>query len=146
MDNRIDQITTCPLTPVAVTKRVHSMTDSPEDRRRFKRIAFDAKTELKQGDQTWKVQLVDLSLKGLLIERPESWTADPAQPFEVDIRLSNDVYVQMDVEITHDHNRQLGFVCRHIGLESISHLRRLIELNLADQAELDRELAALIEL
>ncbi len=52
MDNRIDQITTCPLTPVAVTKRAHSMTDSPEDRRRFKRIAFDAKTELKQGDQT----------------------------------------------------------------------------------------------
>ncbi|RML94864.1 Cyclic diguanosine monophosphate-binding protein, partial [Pseudomonas syringae pv. maculicola] len=29
---------------------------------------------------------------------------------------------------------------------SISHLRRLIELNLGDPAELDRELAALIEL
>ncbi|KPC43221.1 Cyclic diguanosine monophosphate-binding protein [Pseudomonas amygdali pv. morsprunorum] len=37
---------------MAVNKRVHSMTDSPADRRRFKRIAFDAKTDLKQGDQT----------------------------------------------------------------------------------------------
>ncbi|KPX48515.1 PilZ domain protein [Pseudomonas syringae pv. helianthi] len=146
MDNRIDQITTCPLTSGAVNKRVHSMTDSHADRRRFKRIAFDAKTDLNQGSQTWKVQLIDLSLKGLLIERPESWTGDQARPFEVDIRLSNDAHVKMDVEMTHDNNRQLGFVCRHIGLESISHLRRLIELNLADQAELDRELAALIEL
>lgn len=82
MDNIIDQITTGPLTSGGGQKRVHSMTDSPADRRRFKRIAFDAKTELKQGDQTWKVQLVDLSLKGLLIERPESWTADPAQPLK----------------------------------------------------------------
>ncbi|AAZ35090.1 PilZ domain-containing protein [Pseudomonas savastanoi pv. phaseolicola] len=122
------------------------MTDSPADRRRFKRIAFDAKTDLKQGDQTWKVQLVDISLKGLLIERPDPWNGDQAQPFEVDIILSNDAYVKMDVKITHDNNRQLGFVCRHIGLESISHLKRLVVLNLGDPEELDRELAALIEL
>ncbi|AVB16490.1 MULTISPECIES: PilZ domain-containing protein [Pseudomonas syringae group] len=122
------------------------MTDSPADRRRFKRIAFDAKTDLKQGDQTWKVQLVDLSLKGLLIERPDPWNSDQTQPFEVDIILSNDAHVKMDVKITHDNSRQLGFVCRHIGLESISHLKRLVELNLADPEELDRELAALIEL
>ncbi|KPW88052.1 PilZ domain protein [Pseudomonas syringae pv. coryli] len=146
MDNRIDQITTCALTPVAVNKRVHSMTDSPADRRRFKRIAFDAKTDLKQGDKSWKVKLVDLSLKGLLIDRPDPWNGDQTQPFEVDIILSNDAHVKMDVEITHDNNRQLGFVCRHIGLESISHLRRLVELNLGDPEELDRELAALIEL
>ncbi|MEQ4198670.1 PilZ domain-containing protein [Pseudomonas syringae] len=122
------------------------MTDSPADRRRFKRIAFDAKTDLKQGDQTWKVQLVDLSLKGLLIERPDPWNSDQTQPFEVDIILSNYAHVKMDVKITHDNSRQLGFVCRHIGLESISHLKRLVELNLADPEELDRELAALIEL
>ncbi|WP_122563798.1 PilZ domain-containing protein [Pseudomonas viridiflava] len=122
------------------------MTDSHADRRRFKRIAFDAKTDLTQGDKSWKVQLVDLSLKGLLIERPEPWTGDPAQDFLVDIHLSPDVYVKMDVHLTHDNNRQLGFVCRHIGLQSISHLKRLIELNLGDEEELDSELAALIEI
>ncbi|CAM3263607.1 PilZ domain-containing protein [Pseudomonas floridensis] len=122
------------------------MTDSHADRRRFKRIAFDAKTDMKQGDQSWKVQLVDLSLKGLLIEKPDPWTGDPDQNFLVDIHLSPDVYVEMDARLAHDHNGQLGFVCLHIGLQSISHLKRLIELNLGDQAELDRELAALIEL
>jgi hypothetical protein len=122
------------------------MTDSHADRRRFKRIAFDASTELRQGENIWKVQLVDLSLKGLLIERPEPWTADPNENFLVDIHLSPDAHVEMDVRLAHDDLGQLGFFCQHIGLQSISYLKRLIELNLADHDELDRELAALIEI
>lgn len=120
------------------------MTDSHDDRRRFKRIAFDAKTNLSQGEHSWQVQLVDLSLKGMLIERPQSWEADTNEPFHADIKLSNEVHVEMDVRLTHDDHGQLGFVCEHITLDSISHLRRLIELNLADHDELERELAALI--
>lgn len=46
------------------------MSDQPSDRRRFRRIAFNAKTELKQNGQQWPVQLVDLSLKGLLVQKP----------------------------------------------------------------------------
>jgi len=121
------------------------MSDHPSDRRRFKRIAFDAKTELSQGQHRWSVQLVDLSLKGLLIQRPEPWLGDQSLPFEADIHLSDDVEVRMDVSLAHDDRHQLGFVCLHISLESIEHLRRLIELNLADQEELERELGALIE-
>lgn len=121
------------------------MTESHAERRRFKRIAFDAKTTLSQGQQTWQVQLVDLSLKGMLITRPDPWQADTHEEFKADIKLSNEAHVQMDVRLTHDDHGQLGFVCEHITLDSISHLRRLIELNLADYDELERELAALIE-
>ena len=53
--------------------------------------------------------------------------------------------VKMQVRLTHDDHGQLGFVCEHIELDSISHLRRIIELNLGDQAELEREFAALLE-
>jgi hypothetical protein len=121
------------------------MTESHDERRRFKRIAFDARTLLSQGEKQWQVQLVDLSLKGMLIVRPEPWQADSREEFKADIALSNEVHVQMDVRLAHDDHGQLGFVCEHITLESISHLRRLIELNLADHDELERELAALIE-
>jgi hypothetical protein len=38
----------------------------------------------------------------------------------------------------------LGFVCKHIELDSVTHLRRLIELNIADHDELERELGALM--
>ncbi|UST68570.1 PilZ domain-containing protein [Pseudomonas moraviensis] len=122
------------------------MNDHSANRRRFKRIAFDALTELKQGEYTWPVRLIDLSLKGLLIERPEPWLGDKEQDFAVDIHLSDDVDIKMDVHLAHEENGHLGFICRHISLESIQRLRRLIELNLADKAELERELGALIEI
>ncbi|MHC8307417.1 PilZ domain-containing protein [Pseudomonas sp. PB3P13] len=121
------------------------MSEQPADRRRFKRIAFDARTELCQGEFIWPVQLIDLSLKGLLIKKPEPWEGNPEKDFFVDIHLSNDVDIKMEVRLTHDDNGQLGFVCRHISLESIELLRRLIEFNLGDPAELERELGALIE-
>ncbi|VVN80587.1 PilZ domain-containing protein [Pseudomonas fluorescens] len=121
------------------------MSDHPADRRRFKRITFDARTELSQGEHRWPVQLIDLSLKGLLVQRPDPWTGDETQPFAADIHLSDDVEVRMDIQLTHVDQGQLGFVCLHIDLESIEHLRRLIELNLRDVEELERELGALIE-
>ncbi|MCW8275853.1 PilZ domain-containing protein [Pseudomonas sp. PCH199] len=121
------------------------MSDHPADRRRFKRIAFDAKTELSQGEFVWPVKLLDLSLKGLLIERPEPWVGNPQQDFFCNIHLSEDIDIEMDVQLTHEDYGQLGFVCRHISLESIERLRRLIELNLGDPQELERELGALIE-
>ncbi len=116
------------------------------ERRRFKRIDFDAPTELVQGEQRWPVELVDISLKGLLIESPEKWLADPEQAFEVRIHLDEDAVVQMQVELRHIEGTQLGFICSHIDLSSMEHLCRLIELNLADRTELEREFRQLIEL
>ncbi|MNE69552.1 Cyclic diguanosine monophosphate-binding protein [compost metagenome] len=122
------------------------MSEHAADRRRFKRIAFDARTELSQGEYIWPVKLIDVSLKGLLIERPEPWLGNDEQDFSVDIHLSEDINIFMDVRLTHEEHGQLGFVCRHISLESIERLRRLIELNLADEQALERELGELIEI
>jgi hypothetical protein len=122
------------------------MSEHPAERRRFKRIAFDARAELSQGDFIWPVKLIDLSLKGLLIEQPEPWLGDKAHDFRIDIHLSDDSEISMDVHLTHEDHGQLGFVCRYISLESIERLRRLIELNLGDPQELERELGALIAL
>ncbi|MDR6960251.1 hypothetical protein J2W43_004252 [Pseudomonas brassicacearum] len=115
------------------------------ERRRFVRIEFHAKTELTQGPFTWPVKLLDLSLKGLLIEKPQPWLGNAEKTFMADIHLSNEVEVKMDVRLTHDDHGHLGFVCEHIDLDSIAHLRRLVELNLADHDELEREFAALIQ-
>lgn len=119
------------------------MTDSPSDRRRFQRIEFDAATDLVQGGRRWPVELHDLSLKGLLVRRPEGWDADAEQPFEARVRLADDAEVRMEVAMTHEEGDLIGFVCQHIDLDSIAHLRRLVELNLGDEALLERELAAL---
>lgn len=119
------------------------MSDNPSERRRFQRIEFDAATELVQADRRWPVELHDLSLKGLLVRRPEGWNADAGQPFEARVRLSDDAEVRMEVAMTHEEGDLIGFVCQHIDLDSIAHLRRLVELNLGDETLLERELAAL---
>ena len=121
------------------------MSDTANNRRRFQRIAFDAATELVQGEQRWDVELHDLSLKGLLIKVPEGWSGDPERPFFASISLAPDTLVQMEVLQARSNNGLLGFVCAHIDLDSISHLRRLVELNLGDGSLLERELAALGE-
>ncbi|EWC40245.1 PilZ domain-containing protein [Pseudomonas stutzeri] len=119
------------------------MRDTPSDRRRFQRIEFDAATELVQGERRWSVELLDLSLKGLLVRRPECWDADARQPFQAQVRLSGDTVVRMEVEMAREEGELIGFVCQHADLDSIAHLRRLVELNLGDEALLERELAAL---
>jgi len=121
------------------------MSESANERRRFQRVAFDAPTVIAQGERQWSAALHDISLKGLLIGTPRDWNGDPDQPFEALIELGNEALVKMEVMLTRTQPQSLGFVCRHIDLESISHLRRLIELNLGDEQLLERELAALGE-
>jgi hypothetical protein len=121
------------------------MSETANERRRFHRIAFDAPTEIVQGERRWAVELHDLSLKGLLIKRPKQWNGDPNHPFNATVQLADDACVRMEMVLTRTQSDLLGFVCRHIDLDSISHLRRLVELNLGDEGLLERELAALGE-
>ncbi|MFC5697896.1 PilZ domain-containing protein [Pseudomonas sp. GCM10022186] len=121
------------------------MSETANERRRFHRINFDAATEVAQGDQCWAVELHDVSLKGLLVIRPAGWAGDPARPFNACIRLSDEIQVRMEVDLARAEGNQLGFICRHIDLDSISHLRRLVELNLGDETLLERDLTALGE-
>ncbi|MNH33314.1 hypothetical protein D3C79_938170 [compost metagenome] len=51
----------------------------------------------------------------------------------------------MQVELRHEEAQRLGFVCLYIDLDSMSHLHRLVELNVADSTEMMRELRELIE-
>jgi hypothetical protein len=121
------------------------MSETANERRRFHRINFDAATEITQGVNRWAAELHDISLKGILVIRPADWDGDPARLFDARISLGAGIEVQMEVELTRAEGDQLGFVCRHIDLDSISHLRRLVELNLGDEELLERDLTALGE-
>ncbi|GGE33377.1 cyclic diguanosine monophosphate-binding protein [Halopseudomonas oceani] len=116
-----------------------------DDRRRFSRIPFDAQTMLQQDGWCVAAQLIDISLRGLLVMQPESWDPARAQtPFIAIIELSEGSQIRMEVTLAHAEENLLGFQCEHIDLDSISHLRRLVALNLGDETMLERELAALL--
>lgn len=114
------------------------------ERRVFSRIHFDAWAELRQGDRHWHAPLLDLSLKGLLVGEPEEWNrADTTQPLQAAIHLDNALAIEMTVLLRHHNGGNLGFECQSIDLDSITNLRRLVELNLGDPDLLERQLGAL---
>jgi len=118
------------------------MNDTNE-RRRFTRFTFDAPAQLHQGERQWAAPVDDISLKGVLLSRPAGWEAQPSATYQVHIVLNAETQVSMEVELVRETENQLAFACRQIDLDSISHLRRLVELNLGDETLLERELAAL---
>lgn len=117
--------------------------EAPVQRRRFTRIAFDAEARLMAGARQWAVELLDLSLKGALVVRPEDWNGEAEAPLRLQLRLGEDVVITMDVSIAHQEDDRLGLRCEDIDLDSITHLRRLVELNLGNPDLLERELASL---
>jgi hypothetical protein len=116
-----------------------------DERRRFTRVPFDANTLLQQDHWQSPVQLIDISLHGLLVLQPDSWDqAQPQAPFSAIIELNDGQQIRMEATLSHAEEGLLGFVCEHIDLDSISHLRRLIALNTGDAVLLERELKALL--
>ncbi|MBV1787427.1 PilZ domain-containing protein [Marinobacterium sp. D7] len=119
------------------------MTTSQDERRRFSRIRFDAGCELHTDAGPVEVQLVDISLRGALIESNRPLALDLKGKAELHIYLASDILIRMPGAVTHLRDNQYGFRAGDMDLESISHLRRLVELNLGDETLLERELEAL---
>ena len=119
------------------------MSDGHQERRHFTRVTFDGETFIEQHQQRWPATLIDLSLRGLLIETPQHFDADSSKPMQAVIYLADEITIRMNVSWRHSEKGQSGFQCNNIDLDSIQHLRRLVELNTGDSALLERELAAL---
>lgn len=119
-----------------------------DERRRFSRIPFDSVAHLNshKGELHLNCHVIDISLTGLLIKTPEGWLGKMKDQYAIDLLLDNaQLVIKMEAEVAHIADDTIGFICRHIDLDSISHLKRLVELNLGDDALLHRELSALID-
>jgi hypothetical protein len=115
-----------------------------QERRRFSRIDFDARVEIAQGDKNWQAQLLDISLKGLLLAKMGPYQLQPTTPILVKIILSDQTSIAMSAQVVHQTLEQLHLACVTIDIDSISHLRRLIELNIGDATAAERELSELL--
>ena len=113
------------------------------DKRRFHRIFYNAEAKLEGGGFRYECKIIDLSLKGCLLAFTESWTGSSETDYKMTLGLSEEVEIKMDLRAVHREGKHVGFICRHIDIDSISRLRRLVELNLGDSELLERELAAL---
>ena len=125
------------------------MTNTNQQRRHFTRIDFNTEYHLSttDGHQQWSGQVVDLSLHGILIKQPDGFTGKQGDDLKLKLILgSSDVSVQMDVKIAHMHDELIGFECLNIDIDSMTHLRRILELNLGDPALVEREITEMIDI
>ncbi|MEJ2343832.1 MAG: PilZ domain-containing protein [Gammaproteobacteria bacterium] len=114
-----------------------------KNHRMFQRVSFDARAYLICAGVKTGTEVIDLSLKGALVVRPPEWQGAVGDNCRLEIQLSHDAAIEMDMVVAHQETDCIGFRCTHIDMESAGHLRRLIELNLGSPELLERELAAL---
>ena len=119
------------------------MTNITNDKRHFHRIFYDANITLSNESTTLPCKLIDISLKGCLLRFDTDWTGSLEDLYTLSLTLSDEVSITMQASVAHVIGTDVGFKCEHIDIDSISQLRRLVELNLGDSNLLERDLIAL---
>ncbi len=124
------------------------MTESnPTEQRHFSRVPFLADARAQSGAETCPCLLLDIALKGALFEvaRPENFP--PETPCRLILPLGGQggPQIVMEGEIAHREGNRIGMQCRHIDIDSMANLRRLVELNLGSDDFLERELHELLK-
>jgi len=116
-----------------------------ENRRQFSRIHFATEARLFLHGAEYPAEILDLSLKGALIRPAQALPDSTGAHAILQIRLDQlGSSIRMEGSISHHEATHYGFTCREIDLDSITHLRRLVELNLGDESLLERELGHLL--
>lgn len=122
------------------------MSKGSGEKRQFSRVRFDARTTISGHAGQWKSELIDISLKGALVKRPPEWSGAPGERYALEIELGEhaDIVIRMNhVTVAHIHPDTIGFSCVQIDVDSIAHLKRLMELNIGDAELIHRELGLL---
>jgi len=122
------------------------MNSSPiKSLRRYIRIPFSAEVQLKLHDQSFLVQLVDIALKGALVQCGSVQSIQLQAPCQLLLPMSEDGDgITMRGHVAHLDGDLVGIECTDIDVTSLTHLRRLIELNVGDSDLMYRELRQLI--
>jgi hypothetical protein len=121
------------------------MTGNNKEDRCFHRIHFDCLLKFEVGDSRLDCELIDISLHGALIHNCTGATLDVGAPCVLILNLDDagEVQIIMEGNIAHKNENRIGIACNYLDLDSMTHLRKLVEINLADPALLERDLLSL---
>lgn len=117
-----------------------------EERRQFSRVGFQSKVFIAFGEKRLEAELLDISLKGALLQLSEEsgFQQGESCTFELSLQQS-DVMLKVDAVPVFKENNHIGLRFGNIDLDSMTHLRRLVELNTGDPELVQKELFFLID-
>jgi hypothetical protein len=114
------------------------------EQRRFSRLPLNFDASVEYESRVYSATVVDIALKGVLLEMQQSSCLLEAQ-CEIKIFLASDIVMRFQSQLVHIQGDRYGFVFQQEDLESITHLRRLLELNADRPQNVTAELAFLID-
>lgn len=116
-----------------------------KNKRQFQRVLFNHDASLTCNEHQWSTNVIDLSLRGLSCTKPKNVIFNINQLMTLSIKLSDEQEIVMEAELIHNEEHVLGMRCTRIDINSISELHRLVQLNLADEALLHRDIEHLAQ-
>ncbi|MCB1725638.1 MAG: PilZ domain-containing protein [Gammaproteobacteria bacterium] len=122
------------------------MSDTYDERRRFHRIATDKPITVTADGGSHDGVVQDVSLRGVLLAVDDGWQPATGMPVQARIRLDDgdDCCIEMHSSVAHVRGNRIGLQCTSIDVDSAARLKRMVELNLADQELLERDLAEML--
>ncbi|UUO22775.1 PilZ domain-containing protein [Colwellia sp. M166] len=115
-----------------------------QNRRQFTRVLFSMKAKLSVSEEQFEVKVHDISLNGALLYLDCKGLILTRQLGLLSFQLdNNNSEIIMNIAVVHQEGDEIGVQCNAIDIDSVSLLRRLIELNLGDDEQLHKELSQL---
>ena len=117
-----------------------------EDKRRFNRVTCEEKVLVSFDGSIVRAQLLDISLKGALVEFENDVTFQHGDILNITLSLDNsDIVLQFESKVMHLSNNVAGVKFIRIDLDSMIHLRSFIEARTMDPEQVVKEFEYFIE-
>src|SRR5690606_38024177 len=99
------------------------------------RVNFLKRVLIETNNKQVETHCLDISLKGILLVRPENSDLNVADAIKVILVLSPEEVIVMQGCLVHLDDEVVGCESLKMDVDSLTSLRRLLELNLADADE-----------
>jgi hypothetical protein len=118
----------------------------PQEKRNFSRVSFTADASIEYGGILYAGRIVDIALKGALLEFDKPIPISKGDKVELSIHLhGTDLVLSFGTTVAHIEGNSGGFSFSTADVESLTHLRRLLELNIGDPDLVSQELSNWLE-
>lgn len=114
--------------------------------RQFTRIKFEEKCVVEYDGRSVEARLLNISLKGATIRFEEDIALRPADHWRLSFHMGNpDFMLRFGVEVVHSCGDFAGVKFIETDLNTMFHLRNLLEARIGDPGQVRKELDLLFE-
>ena len=111
-----------------------------DEKRNFQRVPFVTRAEINCNSRKYRGRLLNISLQGALVSGKGFIPFAEGDRCQLSIHLlGTEITLQFEADLIHRQDDRFGFRFISEDLETASHLRRLLELNIGSAETIDRE-------